>query len=253
MICAGTDLKFKVTSLLSDFSLKDDEFSIEVRNRWGRVIAKVPKGECFRDSEDNYYFTLEKVNEGVYDAVFRGYMSDDDYMKKKAAIVDCQRLITVGQCDSGIRQSRGCGCCDNAVRYELVWTANLDDGGGTPDPGPGPATKDYYIGWASGTKRAFSGKTAQELVAGATAYSIGSAAYSQQCQDIIFYILFRESNPPTGQLDSSGVVSPITAADFLAGGDCPHDPVEVDGITYKVWGTRNTDYPTGNNVITINF
>ena len=116
-----------------------------------------------------------------------------------------------------------------------------------------PATKDYYIGWANGTKSAFRAKTAQELVAGATSYSTGAAAYSQQCQDIIFYILFRESNPPTGQLDSSGVVSPITASDFLAGGDCPHDPVVVEGITYKVWATRNTDYPTGNNVITINF
>ena len=121
---AGQDLKFMVTSSFANFSLTTDDFSITVKNSWGRVIATVPKDECFRDSEGRFYFTLECVNEGVYEAFFRGGVPDDDYMKMTAIVVDRQWLTNVGLCECG-RARHTCG--GHKIHYEQVWTVNLDD------------------------------------------------------------------------------------------------------------------------------
>ena len=46
---AGQDLKFMVTSSFANFSLTTDDFSITVKNSWGRVIATVPKDNTKMD------------------------------------------------------------------------------------------------------------------------------------------------------------------------------------------------------------
>lgn len=125
---AGQDIKFKVTSSFENFSLSENDFSITVKNSWGRVTAKVPKDECFRDSEGNFYFTLECVNEGAYEAIFRGSVPDNDYIKMTATIVDRQWLVTVGHCDCRVsHHASRCGCPDHNVHYEQIWTVNLDN------------------------------------------------------------------------------------------------------------------------------
>ena len=123
---AGQDLKFRVTSTFDNFALADNDFAITVKNRWGRVTATVPKDECFRDSEGNFYFTLECVAEGVYEAFFRGVVLDNDFMKMTAIVTDRQKLTSVGQCDCGGAQ-HACSCEDHKVQYEQIWTVNLDN------------------------------------------------------------------------------------------------------------------------------
>ena len=117
-------MKFRVTSTFDNFSLADNDFAITVKNRWGRVTAKVPKDECFRDSEGNFYFTLECVAGGVYEAFFRGGVPDDDYMKMTATVVDRQWLTNVGLCECGMARHT---CGGHKIHYEQVWTVNLDD------------------------------------------------------------------------------------------------------------------------------
>lgn len=114
---------------------------------------------------------------------------------------------------------------------------------------------DYYIGWTSGTKSAFAALTANQLKALATAYMVDeNPTYTHSCTDIIFFVMFKTSKAPTsGSLAAGGLVSPITAADFLAGGDCPHADVTIDGTAYKIYGTRNTDMVGSSNIMTVNF
>lgn len=126
MINAGSDLKFKVTSLMGVLVLTEHEWAIAVRNRWGQIKYKVVKGECFRDVDGNYYFTLENVPYGYYTAQFTAEVPDDDYDKQKRIIVDMQFLFSVGSCCA--EQHRMARQCNHKVQYEQVWTVNVDDG-----------------------------------------------------------------------------------------------------------------------------
>lgn len=123
----GTDLKFRVTTTKDDFSLVADLFNIVIKNRWGRVVARVLKGDCFQDSEGRWYFTVENIQEGEHYAIFVGAITDTDYGKQKRMWNDRQPLFIGGE-----------GCCaegrpmpmpdDSPVKYEQVWTVNLDTG-----------------------------------------------------------------------------------------------------------------------------
>jgi hypothetical protein len=78
--------------------------------------------------------------------------------------------------------------------------------------------------------------------------------YQHACTNIIFFVMFKtDKAPKNGSLVAGGLSSPISAADFLAGGDCPHEPVTIDGTTYKIYGIRNSELVGENNIITINF
>lgn len=114
---------------------------------------------------------------------------------------------------------------------------------------------DYYIGWTSGTKSEFAAKTAEQLVASATPYMVSSnPTYQHACTNIIFYVMFKTDKAPvSGSLNSGGLVSPITAQEFLSGGSCPHGDITYSGTTYKVYGLRNSDLIGDTNIITVNF
>lgn len=114
---------------------------------------------------------------------------------------------------------------------------------------------DYYIGWTSGTKSAFAALNESQLKQLATSYMVANnPTYQHACTNIIFFVMFKtDKAPKNGSLVAGGLSSPISAADFLAGGDCPHEPVTIDGTTYKIYGIRNSELVGENNIITINF
>lgn len=114
---------------------------------------------------------------------------------------------------------------------------------------------DYYIGWTSGTKSAFAALNESQLKQLSTSYLVANnPTYQHACTNIIFFVMFKtDKAPKNGSLVAGGLSSPISAADFLAGGDCPHEPVTIDGTTYKIYGIRNSELVGENNIITINF
>lgn len=114
---------------------------------------------------------------------------------------------------------------------------------------------DYYIGWTSGTKSAFAALNESQLKQLATSYMVANnPTYQHACTNIIFFVMFKtDKAPKNGSLVAGGLSSPISAADFLAGGDCPHEPVTIDGTTYKIYGIRNSELVGENNIITVNF
>ena len=114
---------------------------------------------------------------------------------------------------------------------------------------------DYYVGWTSGTKSAFAALSESQLKQLATSYMVANnPTYQHACTNIIFFVMFKtDKAPKNGSLVAGGLSSPISAADFLAGGDCPHEPVTIDGTTYKIYGIRNSELVGENNIITINF
>ena len=124
VVAPGTDLKFRVTVTKENFSLDDNQFSIVIKNRWGRVVASVMKGDCYKDSEGRWYFNVENIQDGEHYAVFIGAIADTDYGKQQRLWHD-RLILYVGQD----------GCCveklpilqpdDCPVSYEQVWTANI--------------------------------------------------------------------------------------------------------------------------------
>ncbi|UKK52658.1 hypothetical protein [Prevotella sp. E2-28] len=122
---AGTDLKYKVTSTVEYLVLSDNDFTIAIKNRWGKVLYEIAKEDCFVDSDGNYYFTMENVPSGVFYAYFSGSIDDNDYEKSSRNVTDVQHLITIGGCDC--KNYNNFGCCDsNIIQYEQVWTVNID-------------------------------------------------------------------------------------------------------------------------------
>ena len=129
MTYTGADAKFRITAIDERLDLDGQDFTITVKNRWGAVAYKVKKDECFQDSEESWYFTLESVPNGVYYAYFMASVPDEDYDKQTATVTDEQYLTSVGVCDCHANDTY-CGCHDDshAVIYEEVYTVNLDDG-----------------------------------------------------------------------------------------------------------------------------
>ena len=128
----GSDLKFRITTKIPDFQLSEDHFEIVVKNQYGRVTHRIPKGDCFYDSEGRWYFGIEAVQEGSYIAVFSGRYEDDDYDKQRAVTTDIQPLTRVGR--YGMRkQPQPQPPVDedgylpgHDVKYEQVWIVSID-------------------------------------------------------------------------------------------------------------------------------
>lgn len=125
---AGSDIKFRVTAVDERLDLDGQDFTITVKNRWGTVVYKVKKDECFQDSEERWYFTLESVPNGVYYAYFVASVPDEDYDKLTATVTDEHYLTSVGVCETHCHDTSCCQGSRHAVKYEDVWTADLDEG-----------------------------------------------------------------------------------------------------------------------------
>lgn len=125
MIYKGTDLKFQVTTTQSDFSLAENDFTIRIRNRWGRVEKIITKNDCFYDKDGRFYFMVENVKTGVFYAFFSGSYEDDDYDKQTRTFTDEQALYEVGQFHCARNRKTDCGC-DHKVHYTMVETVSVD-------------------------------------------------------------------------------------------------------------------------------
>ena len=52
----GTDMKFRIAVVKEGFSLAENDFYIVIKNRWGRVVARVQKSDCYIDNEWRWDF-----------------------------------------------------------------------------------------------------------------------------------------------------------------------------------------------------
>lgn len=128
MIYPGTDLKFRVTTSVTGFSLDTDEWSIAILDRYNRMRYAIEKDECFQDSEGDWYFTIEQVRCGFYFARMTMAVPDADYDKLTRTVTDHRPLCAVGFCDCHLPTPRHCHCTDHKVQYQQIWTTDLDDG-----------------------------------------------------------------------------------------------------------------------------
>lgn len=123
-IAPGGDLKFRVTPHIDDFLISEDPFQIIIKNQTGRVCYRIPRGVCFYDSEGRWYFGLEHVQEGLYEAVFCAKVEDDDYDKQRCVVTDRRLLIAVGRYALPPEPTEEPQ--KPWVEYEQVWTISVD-------------------------------------------------------------------------------------------------------------------------------
>jgi len=106
----------------------------------------------------------------------------------------------------------------------------------------------YYVGFGDMTADWF-----RDL----TDYQIAEMAVRQNKKEwsgtfgksSVFFLLYQEGKLPTVTLISSGV--PMEQ-DLVDDSTCPHEPVTIDGTTYKVFGMRFYQ-PNENDTITIKY
>ena len=151
-IAPGTDLKFRVTPHIDDFQIAEDQFKIIVRNQMGRVCYVVHREDCFWDDQGRWYFGLEHVQEGLYEAIFEGKLDDDDYDKQQRVEVDRQLLTAVGRYTMPPMPKP-----DRRVDYEQVWAVSIDG----EDYLAGSDGK--YILTADGKRICFKSEKSQEI------------------------------------------------------------------------------------------
>lgn len=120
-IAPGTDLKFRVTPHIQDFQIAEDPFKIIVKNQAGRVCYVVPREDCFWDDLGRWYFSLEHVQEGLYEAIFEGKLEDGDFDKQRAVVTDRRPLTAVGRYTMPPKPHG-----TPRVEYEQVWSVSVD-------------------------------------------------------------------------------------------------------------------------------
>ena len=125
MIYAGTDLKYKVTAQIAGFTMKNNDFSITIKNRWGQVKYIIKKEAMLHDDEGNFYFTMDNVQNGSYYATFNASREDTDFDDDIQSIVDTQPLVVVGQCDCEAGE-HVCETEGAVVAYQRVWTVCVE-------------------------------------------------------------------------------------------------------------------------------
>lgn len=126
MIYPGSDLKYKILSTIPGFSMDDDPFTVEVRDRYRRRIAFLTKEDCFRDDGGEWYFVLESVRSGIYSVIFSAYIPDDDYNSTYRKYTDMQPLCAVGFCDNHMPPMPDCDKDRHLVAYERIQASDLD-------------------------------------------------------------------------------------------------------------------------------
>lgn len=121
----GNDLKFRVTTQKDDFNLARDPFAIIIKNRWGRIVKRIEKTDCYYDAEGRWYFDVEHVASGLHYAIFIGAYDDEDYGKQHRTWNDRQPLF-VGRegCMMTSRRRHRPDACP--VSYEQVWSVSVD-------------------------------------------------------------------------------------------------------------------------------
>lgn len=114
-------MKFRVTPHIQDFQISEDPFQIVVKNQLGQVKYRIPRGDCFWDSEGRWYFSIEHVQEGLYEAIFMAGIEDDDFDKQRCVVVDRRPLTAVGRYTMPPKPHG-----TPRVEYEQVWIVSID-------------------------------------------------------------------------------------------------------------------------------
>lgn len=123
---AGSDLKFRVSASIQEFSLGDEEFTISIRNRWGEEKYAINSGDFFCDVDGNWYFAITNVQNGRYYARFKGVIADGDMPDAKRNVTDEQLLCTVGICSCD-DDTEECSVTHD-VTYTQVYTCDVEGG-----------------------------------------------------------------------------------------------------------------------------
>ena len=102
MIHPHTSLKFRILITVQDFDQKRHQWTLVIKDQFHRVVANMVPSMFLRDTEGNYYFTLQADTAGLrYFAATTAKIPDGDYPDGFMAITDYQPL-----CSVGIRGSR---------------------------------------------------------------------------------------------------------------------------------------------------
>ena len=112
---------------------------------------------------------------------------------------------------------------------------------------------DYYVGWTTGTKAQFAGKTDSEMINGATGFSSTvNPNYTHAFgSNNIFYLMYQANKAPRKVTLTSGEQG--MNQDLVNDNTCPHNDVTIDGVAYKVFGIRMaTGYDQADTMI-VNF
>ena len=125
MIYPGTDLKFKVTAVGRGMTLADNDFTLVVKNSYGRVMLALEKQDMLTDSAGGFYFKMVNVPGGVYTAILTIAKTDINFDGARQHVVDYSPLCTV----SGESVKMGGPSTDGlVVCYERIWTVNIGEG-----------------------------------------------------------------------------------------------------------------------------
>ena len=118
----GTDLKFRITTTHPAFNLSENDFEIQIKDLYGRLVQTVAKDDCLLDEQGRYYFVMNNPKKGIYYAFFSGSYEDEDYADKHRDFTDSQELCRVAY------RGASCHCrCRHMVQYEQVWEANVGE------------------------------------------------------------------------------------------------------------------------------
>lgn len=123
-IYPGTDVKMQIIANIDDFLLTENNFLILIKNRWGRIVKRVDKNDCFYDSDGRFYFVLGSLPRGEYYAYFKGWIDDDDYDEQTATVTDYQLLLKVPSLPSPLHPSTPSPL--HKVSYQVVQVVDVD-------------------------------------------------------------------------------------------------------------------------------
>ena len=122
-------------------------------------------------------------------------------------------------------------------------------------------TADYYVGIAGMTKETFYNKTVDQLLSGATSYSVQSTpSYAHEYTDneeglVVFYIILKFNvSIDSGWYRSGNITTPYTPEDFTDPTyfDLQYGNVVINRASYKVIGVRGVTFSDQGNMITLN-
>lgn len=136
----------------------------------------------------------------------------------------------------------------NRISIDVIINGNTQRVNFTVSTPQEDAAAAYYVGWADMTADWFKDLTDYQIAEMATRQDKKewSGTFGKSS---VFFLLYQEGKLPTVTLISSGV--PMEQ-DLVDDSTCPHEPVTIDGTTYKVFGMRFYQ-PNENDTITIKY
>lgn len=131
MIQTHTSLKYLILIEADDFIQGIDPWHVEIRDQFHRHLINIEKEDCYRDNLGHFYFNLNDVPTGKYEAKTTAQVPDDDFRDGYMTIIDRQDLVSVGLHDCPCHHKETCPCHETEgikVTFERVYTKHIDGG-----------------------------------------------------------------------------------------------------------------------------